>query len=144
MRALPGSVSASASTSSAATPKSSTLTAPPVVMKTLLRLEVAVHDVALVRAHERADHRHDQLDGARGRDSPVAGRLPEVGPLQVLEHSCRASLVLVGLIDDDDVWPWLQLAVARASRRKSWVSVGDRVTRTLIATRRPRRTSRAR
>ena len=66
-----------ASASSAAMPKSSTLTVPLAGDEDVLRLEVAVHDVALVRAYERADHRHDQLH-CRAR-APASARPPPAG-----------------------------------------------------------------
>ena len=79
----------------------------------VLRLEVAVDDVALMRAGERADHGHRQLDGAPRWKLASAGGVAKVRTVEMLEHHVGRPLVLVGLVDYDDV---LVLAARRGAR----------------------------
>ena len=124
-------------------PKSSTLTAPLVVTKTFSGFRSRC---TMLRSCARTSARTTGTISSTarlGRQLPAARDLPKVRALEVLEHhvgvpSCSSASWMITMFSCS------QLAVARASRRKSRVSAGERVSSTLIATRRPRRTSRAR
>ncbi len=84
----------------------------------VLGLEVAVHDVALVRGRERADDRHHDVErealrarearSSRARGQDVAQR----AALEVLEDHVRMPVGLVDLVDDHDAF------VSTARRRQ--------------------------
>jgi hypothetical protein len=66
-------------------------------------LQVAVDDLVLVRAHQRAYHRHHELHGAAGRQLAVADELAEGLAFEVLEHHEGHAAVLLDVVDDHDV-----------------------------------------
>ena len=107
----------------------------------VLRLDVAVHDAALVRVGERVGERQPGAQHVAVRQLAVGLQLGERAALDQLGDEVAAVVLLAGVEQPDDAG-WSSLATARASRCAR-SGEGPPAGMTLTATGRSRRSSNA-